>query len=69
MNSYQVVIQDIYEKEKQKSVRVEEINAQLAHKSGLKSTNALREEIALIKDSGNKIVYTYRDGFVDAVNE
>jgi hypothetical protein len=65
MNSYSLIIQDIYEKENQKHISLEAKNAQLAHKAGLKYTNSLREEIALIRDSKNSIVFTFRDGFVD----
>jgi hypothetical protein len=65
MKSYNLIVQDIYEKEKQKHVAVKAINSQLAHKEGLNSCNALREEIALIRDSSNNIVFTYKDGFVD----
>ena len=68
MKQYSVIVQDIYEKEKQKHITVEAVNAQLAHKQGLRNTNALREEIALIKDQKNSVVYTYRDGFSD-INE
>jgi hypothetical protein len=67
MKQYSLIIQDIYEKEKQKNIRVKTTNAQLAHKEGLKHTNALREEIALIREDKN-IVYTYRDGFLE-INE
>lgn len=69
MKTYNVIIQDIYEKDKQKFVKVNAINSQIAHKEGLKDTNALREEIALIKDSSNNTVYTFRDGFFDTSNE
>jgi hypothetical protein len=65
MNSYNVVIQDIYEKEKQKHVSVSAQNAQLAHKAGLRHTSALREEISLVKDSKNNVVFTFKDGFVE----
>ena len=68
MKQYSVIIQDIYEKESQKHLKVEALNAQLAHKQSLRSTNALREEIALIKDQKNNVVYTYKDGFAD-INE
>lgn len=68
MNTYNIVVQDIYEKEKQKHVAVVAQNAQLAHKNGLRHTNALREEISLIRDKQNNVVFTYRDGFVE-VNE
>jgi hypothetical protein len=65
MNSYNIIIQDIYEKEKQKHINVKALNPQLAHKGGLKNCNALREEIALIRDSNNSIVFSFRDGFVE----
>jgi hypothetical protein len=68
MNSYNITIQDIYEKNKQKYFVIEEINTQLAHKAGLKYTNALREEISLIRDCNNNIVFSFRDGFID-INE
>lgn len=68
MKQYSLIIQNIYEKEKQKSIKVQSINPQIAHKEGLRFTNALREEIALIRDDKNNIVYTYKDGFFD-VNE
>ena len=68
MKSYRLAIQDIYEKNRYKEVAVRAINSQLAHKEGLKQTNALREEIALIKDNNDRVVFTFKDGFVD-VNE
>jgi hypothetical protein len=66
MKKYNAIIQDIYEREKQKHVTVEAINAYLAHKIALRQTNALREEIAIIRDSNNSIVFTYKDGFISA---
>jgi nicotinic acid phosphoribosyltransferase len=63
MDTYSLTIQDIYEKEKQKHISVQARNAQLAHKEGLKQTNALREEIALIRNKKN-IVFTFKDGFL-----
>jgi hypothetical protein len=68
MKSYRLAIQDIYEKNRYKEVTVRASNSQLAHKEGLKQTNALREEIALIKDNNDRVVFTFKDGFVD-VNE
>lgn len=68
MNTYNITIQDIYERGKQKHFVIEELNPQLAHKSGLKYTNALREEILLIRDNTNKIVFNFKDGFFD-INE
>lgn len=68
MKSYRLVVQDIYEKSRYKEVAVRADNSQLAHKEGLKHTNALREEIALIKDNNEKVVFTFKDGFVD-INE
>ena len=66
MRKYNAIIQDIYEREKQKHVSVDAINAYIAHKTALKQTNALREEIAIIRDSNNSIVFTYKDGFITA---
>jgi hypothetical protein len=65
MKSYNIIVQDIYEKNKQKHFVVEGINPQLAHKAGLRHTNALREEISLIKDKSNNVVFTFRDGFTN----
>ncbi len=64
MKKYNAIIQDVYEREKQKHVTVEATNAYLAHKIALKQTNALREEIAIIRDTSNSIVFTYKDGFI-----
>lgn len=68
MKTYNIIIQDIYEKGKYKEITIKAINPQLAHKAGLKHTNALREEISLIKDSKDSIVFTYKEGFKD-INE
>lgn len=64
MNKYELLIEDIYDKNKNKTVVVHQSNVQLAHKDGLKHCNALREEIARITVRG-KVVYTFRAGFVD----
>ena len=66
MKKYSAIIQDIYEREKQKHITVEAIDSYLAHKIALKHTNALREEIAIIRDTNNSIVFTYKDGFISA---
>ena len=63
MDNFNISIQDIYEKNSQKNITVRALNSQLAHKEGLKSTNALREEIAIIRDGKKNIVFTYKDGF------
>lgn len=68
MKTYNVTVQDIYEKGRNKDVVIKAINSQLAHKAGLRHTNALREEISLIRDINDNVVFTYRDGFRD-VNE
>lgn len=65
MKTYNLIIQDVYEREKQKHINVKAANSQLAHKEGLKHTNALREEIAIVRDNNNNIVFTYKDGFTD----
>jgi len=65
MTPYNLIVQDIYEREKQKHIQVRANDPQLAHKAGLKYTNALREEIAIIRDERNNIVFTYKDGFTD----
>jgi len=62
MKRYEVVIEDIYEKGKSKKINIDAINAQLAHKSGLNQTNALREEISKIIHDG-KPVYSFKGGF------
>lgn len=66
MNSYNLIVQDIYERDRQKHIAVKACNSQLAHKEGLRHTNALREEIAIIRDNSNNIVFTYKDGFLDS---
>lgn len=65
MKAYNVTVQDIYEKNKQKHLVIEETNPQLAHKAGLRFTNAIREEISLIKDRSNNVVFTFKDGFIN----
>lgn len=62
MNTYDVYIEDIYERNKSKKITVRDINVFLAHKQGLNSTNALREEISRVVCDG-KVVYTYSGGF------
>jgi hypothetical protein len=68
MKKYNIIIQDIYEQDKQKHVPIDAINPYEAHKKGLKHTNALREEIVIVRDSNNKIVFSYKDGFAQ-INE
>lgn len=68
MKKYNIIIQDIYEQEKQKHISVDAINPYEAHKKGLRNTNALREEIVIVKDSSNRIVFSFKDGFIQ-VNE
>jgi hypothetical protein len=68
MKNYNIIVQDIYEHDKQKHVSVDATNPYEAHKKGLKHTSALREEIAIIRDTSNKIVFTFRDGF-SQINE
>jgi hypothetical protein len=62
MNSYDVYIDDIYERNRTKKITVREANAFLAHKQGLKATNALREEISRVV-CDNRVVYTFGGGF------
>ena len=64
MKRYEVVIEDIYEKGSSKKMHIDAINAQLAHKQGLKQTNALREEISKIFHDG-KPVYSFKGGFLE----
>jgi hypothetical protein len=64
MNKYEVHIEDIYNKEGSKKLFVEDINVYRAHKKGLNSTNALREEISRIIKDG-KTVYTFKNGFCE----
>ena len=68
MKTYNITVQDIYEKNRYKEVKIRELNPQLAHKAGLRHTNALREEISVIRDVNDSVVFTYRDGFKE-VNE
>ena len=68
MKKYNIIIQDIYEQEKQKHVSVDATSSYEAHKEGLKHTNALREEIVIVKDTHNKVVFSFKDGFIQ-VNE
>jgi hypothetical protein len=64
MNKYTVFIEDIFNKNINKSYNINEINVYAAHKQGLKNTNALREEISkIIRDE--KIVYTFKNGFCE----
>ena len=62
MNKYEITVSDIYEKGKSKKVLIDSLNVYSAHKTGLKYTNALREEISKIMH-GEKIVYSFRNGF------
>jgi len=62
MNKYDISINDIYERDKSKRVTVESPNVYQAHKTGLKYTNALREEISKIM-LGDKMVFTFKNGF------
>jgi ABC-type transport system involved in cytochrome c biogenesis ATPase subunit len=66
MKKYNVIVQDIYERNKQKHITIQAVDHYLAHKNGLKHTNALREEIAIIRDQNNSIVFSYKDGFISA---
>jgi hypothetical protein len=65
MNSYELLIEDIYDKSKNKKIGVYQSSVQLAHKDGLKHVNALREEISRITLKG-RTVYTFKSGFLDA---
>lgn len=62
MNNYDVHIEDIYDRNINKKISIRDINVYMAHKKGLKSTNALREEISRICTDG-KVVYTFKNGF------
>lgn len=62
MNKYDLLIEDIYNRENNKKINVQAINVYSAHKEGLKNTNALREEISKITKNGN-VVYTFKNGF------
>lgn len=62
MNIYDVYIEDIYDRVKNKKISVKDINVYMAHKKGLEQTNALREEISKILLDG-KLVYTFKNGF------
>lgn len=62
MNTYDIQIEDIYDRNKSKRISVNEINVYLAHKEGLKHTNSIREEISKI-DLNGKSVYTFKNGF------
>jgi len=65
MKTYNIIVQDIYERHRQKHIVVEDVSPQLAHKAGLKHTNALREEISIIKDKNNNVVFNFKDGFIN----
>ena len=62
MNSYDLIIDDIYSRENSKKITLKAINVYIAHKEGLKQTNALREEISKITKNGNT-VFTFKSGF------
>lgn len=62
MNKYDIYIEDIFDRSKSKQVSVQSTNVYLAHKEGLKNTNAIREEISKIIKSGN-VVFTFKNGF------
>jgi hypothetical protein len=62
MNKYDIYIEDIFDRSKTKQVSILSTNVYLAHKEGLKSTNAIREEISKIIKSGN-VVFTFKNGF------
>lgn len=62
MSKYDITISDIYEKGKSKKISIDAVNVYIAHKQGLKHTNALREEISKIMQ-GDKLVYSFKNGF------
>jgi hypothetical protein len=62
MKQYELLIEDIYDRNKNKRITVKDVNVYMAHKSGLKYTNALREEISRI-NSGDRTVFTFKTGF------
>jgi hypothetical protein len=64
MNTYIVIIEDIYDKSKTKKIEIKDSTVHLAHKAGLKKTNALREEIVKITKDG-RAVYTLKSGFFE----
>jgi hypothetical protein len=64
MNTYSVVIEDVYDKTKTSKIQVQDTNVFLAHKQGLYQTNALREEIVKIISKG-KTVFTLKGGFCE----
>ena len=64
MNTYSVIIEDIYDKTKCKKIQVKDSNAILAHKQSLDQVNALREEIIKIISNG-KVVFSLKGGFCE----
>lgn len=64
MNKYEIYIDDIFEKKRNKHIEVEASNVYLAHKQGLDHTNALREEITKITRNG-ELLYTFKNGFFE----
>jgi hypothetical protein len=64
MNTYSVIIEDIYDKNKCRKIQVKEINAVSAHKWCLDQVNALREEIVRIISNG-KVVFSLKNGFCE----
>ena len=64
MNTYSVIVEDIYDKTKCRKIQVKNTNAIAAHKQSLDQVNALREEIVRVINNG-KIVFSLKSGFCE----
>lgn len=62
MSKYDITISDVYERGKSRKISIDAADVYIAHKQGLKYTNALREEISKIMQ-GDRLVYTFKNGF------
>lgn len=64
MSIYELTIEDVYDKNKKKVILLKDTDVFQAHKEGLKSVNAIREEITKIQRNG-RTIFTYRSGFFE----
>lgn len=64
METFTVVIRNVYATDKTRSIKVRAEDHYLAHKLGCDESNQLREDIISIKDSRKTEVYNIEKGFL-----
>lgn len=64
METFTVVIRNVYATDKTRSVKIRAEDHYLAHKLGCEESNQLREDIITIKDSRKTEVYNIEKGFL-----